>query len=124
MTIQEAINRLDALIFNTYTTDDKIQWLSRLDTAVKQQIIDTHEGGQKVEFEGYTAATPVATKLLVPSPFDEVYLRWMEAQIHYHNGEYDKFNAAIIMYNTAFESYASYYNKHHMPITKANRFVF
>ena len=124
MTIQEAINRLDALIFNTYTTDDKIQWLSRLDTAVKQQIIDTHAGAEKVEFEGYTAATPATTKLLVPSPFDEVYLRWMEAQIHYHNGEYDKYNAAIIMYNTAFDAYAKYYNKHHMPISKHNRFKF
>ena len=124
MTIKEAINRLDALIFNTYTTDDKIQWLSRLDAAVKNQIIDLHEGAGYFGFYGYDNNTDMETELIVPTPFDEVYLRWMEAQIHYHNGEYDKFNAAIIMYNSAFESYASYYNKHHMPITKANRFMF
>lgn len=124
MTIQEAITRLDALIFNTYSNDDKIRWLSGLDTAIKQQIIDTHEGGQDVKFFGYTPHTPADTVLLVPAPFDEVYLRWMEAQIHYHNGEYDKYNAAIILYNTAFDAYASYYNKHHMPIRKVNRFLF
>lgn len=124
MNIREAINRLDALIFNTYTSDDKVQWLSRLDSAVKQQIIDTHEGGQHVVFEGYTAETPDTTVLLVPAPYDEVYLRWMEAQIHYHNGEYDKFNSAIIMYNAAFDAYASYYNKNHMPIRRAKRFLF
>jgi hypothetical protein len=124
MTIQEAITRLDALIFNTYSNDDKIRWLSGLDTAIKQQIIDTHEGGQDVKFCGYTPHTSADTVLLVPAPYDEVYLRWMEAQIHYHNGEYDKYNAAIILYNTAFDAYASYYNKHHMPIRKVNRFLF
>ena len=124
MTIREAISRLDALIFNTYTNDDKVRWLSSLDASVKQQIIDTHEGGQLVVFEEYTPATPDTTVLLVPAPYDEVYLRWMEAQIHYHNGERDKFNAAIIMYNTAFDAYAKYYNKHHMPISKHNRFKF
>ena len=124
MTIREAINRLDALIFNTYTNDDKVHWLSLLDTRVKQQIVDTHEGGQHVIFSGYTSETPDTTVLLVPAPYDEVYLRWMEAQIHYHNGEYDKYNAAIILYNTAFDAYAGYYNKYHMPIRKHNRFKF
>ena len=124
MTIREAISRLDALIFNTYTNDDKVRWLSNLDMTVKQQIIDTHEGGQNIVFEGYTPQTPETTVLLVPAPFDEVYLKWMEAQIHYHNGEFDKYNAAIIMYNAAFDSYASSYNKLHMPIRKGRRFRF
>lgn len=124
MTIQEAITRLDALIFNTYSNDDKVRWLSGLDTAIKQQIIDTHEGGQNVIFNGYTPSTPADTVLLVPAPYDEVYLRWMEAQIHYHNGEYDKYNAAIILYNTSFDAYANLYNKNHMPIRKVNRFIF
>lgn len=124
MTIREAINRLDALIFNTYTRDDKVQWLSRLDTTVKQQIIDTHEGAKIGYFGGYDENTPDTMMLLVPEPYDEVYLRWMEAQIHYHNGEYDRYNASIIMYNAAFEAFAKYYNRIHMPLSRRNRFVF
>ena len=124
MTIMEAIGRLDALKFNTYTQADKIEWLSRLDSTIKKQIIDTHEGGEGISFNGYTEATPVDTVLLVPAPFDEVYLRWMEAQIDYHNGEYDKFNASIIMYNTAYEAFANYYKREHMPISRGNRFIF
>ena len=124
MTIIEAINRLDALKFNTYTQPEKIEWLSRLDSAVKQQIIDTHVGAGEIAFSGYTAETPLDTVLLVPAPYDEVYLRWMEAQIDYHNGEYDKFNNSIIMYNTAFDAYARYYKLHHMPLTRGSRFIF
>lgn len=124
MKIIEAITRLDALKFNTYTQSEKIDWLSRLDSMVKKQIIDTHEGGETVSFDGYTGDTPSATVLLVPSPYDEMYLRWMEAQIDYHNGEYDKYNNAIIMFNTAFEAYAAYYNQNHMPVNRGRRFLF
>ena len=124
MTILEAITNIDTLKYNTYTNEDKVDWLSRLDAMIKRLIIDTHEGGETVKFDGYTEMTDVDTVLLVPAPFDEVYLRWMEAQIDYHNGEYDKYNNAIIMYNTAFEAYANFYNRLHMPKGRGSRFVF
>ena len=124
MTIREAVTSLDALKFNTYTQDDKVQWLSRLDSMVKAQIIDTHEGAEAVSFSGYTADTLPDTILLVPAPYDEVYLRWLEAQIDYHNGEYDKYNNAIIMFNTAFEAYQKHYNSAHKPVQRGRRFLF
>ena len=124
MRINEAINRLDALKCNTYSQEDKVAWLSHLDSMVKEQIIDNHEGSESVSFSGYTAETPIDTVLLVPAPYDEIYLRWMEAQIDYHNGEYDKYNNAIIMFNTAFEAYQSHYNSTHMPVSRGKRFLF
>ena len=45
MTIQNALERLDSLKYNTYTDSEKITWLDRLDRTVKAQVIDTHEGG-------------------------------------------------------------------------------
>lgn len=124
MKIIESINRLDNLQSNTYTQSDKVEWLSRLDSMIKRQIIDTHEGAEDVSFSGYTSATPLDTILLVPAPYDEVYLRWMEAQIHYHNGEYDRYNNAIIMFNTDFEAYQRHYNSAHKPVQRGRRFMF
>ena len=124
MTIIEAINRLDDLKFNTYTQEDKVEWLSRLDSAVKLQIIDNHIGAENITFDGYNKDTPLNTVLLVPAPYDEVYLRWMEAQIDYHNGEYDKFNNSIIMYNTAFDAYQKFYIRTHKPVQAGRRFLF
>ena len=97
MTIIDAISRIDALKHNTYSRSDKVSWISRLDSMVKRMIIDTHEGSESVNFTGYDDSTDLNTELLVPEPFDEVYLRWMEAQIDYHNGEYNKDNNAILM---------------------------
>lgn len=124
MKIIEAINRLDALKFNTYTQSDKVEWLSRLDNMVKKHIIDTHEGADDIIFSGYDDSTDLNTELLVPVPHDEMYLRWMEAQIDYHNGEYDKYNNAIIMFNTAYEAYQAFYSREHLPVIRGRRFLF
>ena len=115
MKIIEAINGSDALLHNTYGQSDKVKWLSRMDAMVKKHVIDTHEGGEEITFSGYDDDTDLQTELLVPAPYDEAYLRWMEAQIHYHNGEYDKYNNAIEMFNTAYEGFKNYYNRTHMP---------
>lgn len=124
MKIIDAISRLDDLFSNTYSVSHKVEWLSRLDTMVKKQIIDTHEGSEAVVFSGYDDSTDEQTQLLVPAPYDEMYLRWLEAQIHYHNGEYDKYNNAIIMFNTAYEAYQAYYTRSHLPVIRGKRFLF
>lgn len=115
MKIIEAIDRIDGLKHNTYSYNEKVAWLSRLDSMVKRLIIDTHEGGEEVTFEGYNDNTDILTELLVPAPFDEMYIRWLEAQIDYANGEYGKYNNSILMYQTAYDGYSNYYNRNHMP---------
>ena len=118
MTIKEAINRLDSLKSNTYTQSDKVQWLSKLDGMVKTHIIDNHEGAENVVFAGYDDSTDISTELLVPAPHDDVYLRWMEAQIDYHNGEYGRYNNAVEAFTNFYDGYKAQYNRTHMPKSK------
>lgn len=121
MKIIEAINRLDSLKQNTYTQADKVEWLSRLDWMVKRIILDTHEG-EEIPFTGYDDTTDQKTELLIPAPHDEVYLKWMEAQIDYYNGEYDKYNNAIDTFNADFNAYQNHYNRTHMPKGKSMKY--
>ena len=123
MTLMEAIAQLDSLVRNTYSQNDKVGWLSRLDWIIKTQIIDLHQGAENVSFNGYDDNADLHTTLLVPPPFDEIYLRWMEAQIHYHDSELDRYNAAITMYNTAYEGFRDHYTRQHKPLT-TSRFLF
>ena len=99
MTIIEAINRIDALKPNGYGQAEKIKWLSDLDRTVKAEIIDTHEGGGEA-FAGYGSDTPLDTVLLIPALYDDVYVKWLEANIDYANGEYGKYNNSIAMFNS------------------------
>lgn len=118
MTLIGAINHIDSIKPNSYSEQDKRLWLSTLDGLVKHEIIDTHKGAEAVSFSEYTDATPLTQELLVPFPYDDVYIRWLEAQIDYANGEYGKYNNSITMYNVAFSNYEKYYNRTHMPIEK------
>jgi hypothetical protein len=122
MTIMDALYRIDELKPNSYSQPEKIKWLSSLDGVIKSEIIDTHEGGEDVVFKGYTEDADLTTVLLVPAPYDDIYLRWLEAQIDYTNGEYGKYNNSIAMYNTAYTAFANYYNRTHMP--KGKKFKF
>ena len=114
MKVREAIDRIDSLKHNTYTIGEKLDWLNRLDGMIKREIIDTHEGGDSVIFEGYTDRD-LEKDLLIGYPYDEMYIRWLEAQIHYYNGEYGQYNQALAMYNAAFGAYVNHYNRTHMP---------
>lgn len=122
MTIIEAINRIDVLKPNTYSQVEKVLWLSNLDGIIKNNIIDTHEGGESVDFGGYNEATPLATEMLVKAPHDDIYLKWLESWIDYTNGEYAKYNNSAQAYNDAYTAFERYYNRTHMP--KGNKMKF
>lgn len=117
MTIIEAINQIDAIKPNTFEQLEKVKWLSVLDGMVKREIIDTHEGADSVVFEGYSEETPLETELLIPAPYDEVYLRWLEARIDHANNEYGKYNNSSVMFNNAYMEYWRYYNRNHLPLS-------
>ena len=124
MTIAEVISKVDALKPNTYTPEDKVDWLSNLDARVKSQIIDTHEGGEDVLFYGYDSILDEGTILLVPAPYDEMYLRWVEAMIDYHNSDDERYNNAIMLFNNSYEGYKKHYTRTHMPLNRGKQFIF
>ena len=122
MTLLQAIDGIDELMHNTYSQEQKVKWLSFLDAIVKEQVIDTHEHPPEVIFGGYTPDTPMDTVLLIPEPYDECYYRWLEAQIHYHNGEFGKYNQALQQYKAVFSAFINHYNATHMPIGQKFRY--
>ena len=122
MTIIDVINRIDALKPNRYEQCEKIKWLSTLDTRIATDIIAKHESAEVTAFHGYTEETPLTTELLAPSPYDDMYLHWVEAQVDYWNAEYPKYNNSISMFNALYSAYANHYNRTHMP--KGKKFKF
>lgn len=122
MTIIEALNAIDDIYPNTCTQEEKIAWLSTLDEKVKKNVIDTHEDGESVSFERYTTKTPLDTELLIPSPYTDVYLYWLQAKIDYWNGEMGRYNNSISNYNAEYTAFANAYNREHRPIAKTLKF--
>ena len=120
MKISEAISRIDTLKPNTYATEDKLHWLSKLDGQIYEEVFKTHEGNPLESFSGYSNDTDIEnTELLVAAPYDDLYPLWLETRIDYTNGEYNKYNVSITMFDTAYRSFTNYYNRTHKPLSTA-----
>lgn len=115
MKIQYAIDYVNRTKRNTCDRKDMINWLSQLECRVKTQIIDAYEGSENVLFTGYDEHTDMGTELLVPAPYDEMYLRYLEAQIDYVNAEEERYNNAIDLFNRLWQEFRRYYIRTHMP---------
>ena len=109
MTILQAVQQVDALRPNTYSTRQKILWLSRLEAAVMRLLSETR--GEAQPFAGFTEHTDGATVLFLAAPYDVAYLYWLEAQIHYANEETGLYNNAMAMFNTAFRAWKDDYHR-------------
>lgn len=124
MTIDEAINTVDRLKPNQYEYETKVHWLSKLDGMIFKEVILTHEGCHAKRFIGYDNAGP-NTELLVKFPYDEdIYNYFMQAQIDKENGEMNKYNQSITLFNAAYKAFQDWYNRTYMPLPKRSAFRF
>ena len=117
MTLMEALHRINATKPNTYSQAEKIKWLSTFDGIIKKEIIDNYQGAATIVFNGYTEDADLNTTLLVPAPYDEIYLFLLESKIDYWNGEIGKYNNSTAMLNEAYSNFAKYYNRTHTHIS-------
>ena len=108
MTIIDAIHRVDGIKPNGFQMQEKLFWLSTLDGYVKSELLDPRAGAPAEKFAGYGEHTPLTQELLVPHPYDELYIRYLEVQIDCANGEYEKYNNSTALFNAAWEAYAKF----------------
>ena len=126
MTLGEAIFLVDDLKPNQVEEARKIEWLSRLDQRVFDELICRHKGDENTpeHFDGYTQETDRDTALLIPAPYDEVYRFYLELHIDRVNLENDKYNDDSAMFNELWDQYARKYHREHRPLVGqlTNRF--
>ena len=123
MKIIEAINAIDTLKPNNYTQMEKIGWLSYLDGVIKTEIIDTHAGKEQYSFSGYDENTDPDTELLAAEPYGkDLYIKYLENQMDYHNGETELYQNSLLMFQDAYTAFANWYNRCHLPISRKRKF--
>ena len=117
MTIHDAISLVDCLKPNQYSDALKIQWLSKLDGQIFNEVFLSHEGCPADSFGGYDGEVSQTTALLAPPPYDEdLYSFFLQCSIDRENGETDKYNQSVALYNSAFANFQNYWNRTHLPL--------
>lgn len=118
MTINQAIARIDNLRDNSMTADIKIMHLEAVDRQVYEEIIKGREGAEAVDFPTYTDNDGEKT-LLVPSPYDMLYVYRLESEICYTLQEIDRQANALTRYNELMDAFARKYAREHKALPHA-----
>ena len=112
MTINEAIARVDDLRDNTMAPNIKIACLQMVDQQVYHEIIKGRVGADAVTLPDYNDDNGERV-LLVPPPYDMLYVYRLEAEIYYKNQELDRQANALTRYNELMDAFAKQYAREH-----------
>lgn len=111
MTINEVLNEVDNIAKNNaIDREQKIKWLDRLDKSIFNDLLQYKENQIEV-FDGYSVDTDEDTKLLVISPYDELYVYYILAQINLVQQEVKYYNNNISVYEELYRNYRNYINR-------------
>ena len=107
MTPNKAIEIVDRVKVNTYDEEDKLRWISDLDGMVQSLVF------QEDKVKQYVYPNDMDKELLIPAPFEDVYIFYLQAQIDYHNKEYANYNNSALRFETLYNEYKKDYIRHH-----------
>ena len=112
MKVNEAIAQVDGLRENAIDEATKRAWLTRVDRYVFDQIIFPREGAALAVFIPYGEGDG-ERELLIPAPYDEAYLHYLEAEIYRATREIDKYASCAALYNGVVNEYKNKYFREH-----------
>lgn len=97
-------------------TDQQVQWLSECDGQIWHDILAVHEDNPLPDgFVPYTTLD-MDKELVVPFPYDVVYVYFLIAKTDLVNQEISKYNNDIKLYNDALLTFSDYWTRNHKPI--------
>lgn len=108
----------------------KVNWLRKCEKMIINEILISHEHDLEDEdrvtlgvagstliikpagsFEQHIDSFGMDTVPLVPEPYDELYVFYLDSKIAYNNNDTKRYNTASARYNEALLSYQQYCNR-------------
>lgn len=77
-------------------------------------MLDFYKGS---EWMSYSLPQDEDHELLVPFPWDELYVHYLEAMVYYSNGEFDRYRNSYEMFNKKELDYRQWYARNQLPTT-------
>lgn len=105
MTVQECIDIVDGYMPNAYNENVKSRWVRECEGKVYRELFLLQPRGfvGVTWWESGTRSTPtnpyLDEELSIPAPYNQIYQLYLEAQIHYHNAEPDRYNMTMTLFN-------------------------
>lgn len=112
MTVPEVLMEIGRVKPHQYTNDTLVRWLSELDGRVWEDLIGHYLPEEQKPILPYSVGDAL-TQLLIPFPHGDVYMKWLTAQIDFHNGDFDRYNNSMLMWQEAYQGFVDSYTRTH-----------
>ena len=113
MNLRELLVEVDQLRPNAFTDAEKIRMVNTVEGRIYKDILSKYEGEEPVFIP--FAEGQEERELVVPVPFTDVYVFYLISMVDFYNGDSNKYNDSMILYNDAWENYAAHYLQTHTP---------
>lgn len=101
-TLQEVIARVDEIKPNAFSDEIKVSWLNALEGRI---VVDVFQLPRAEAIARHHTEEDLGQELLVKFPHDDIYEAWLAAKIDFANGEYEKYQNSMAMYNELYEDF-------------------
>lgn len=124
MTIQAALDMADQLKPNMMGRAAKIIFLNEIEGMIHEELIMRHEHTAEEETRPeYDTDTDETTELIIPSPYDMLYVYWIMSKIDLLNQELDKYNNDRALFENGYQQAADWINRTRMPISRVREIM-
>ncbi len=106
-TLQQALKRIDTICPNAWDDAAKLLWLNECESMIQTRILGIAPG----ECVTYDANSDRSTVLLVPAPFDRLYVYYVIAMCDYAAHETAHYADSMALFNAALDEYAKWYQR-------------
>ena len=112
-TIKKIIQRIDRKISNAFDEATKMEWIAALDGKIALNVMLMAQ--EELEQFDYSYPEDLNKTPLVKFPFDDLYDRWVAAQIDAHNEEWDRYANSMEYYNAYYEEFVNWFLSTYRP---------
>jgi hypothetical protein len=107
MTVNEAIQKVKDRKPNAYSDESLNDWLNECEAMVQRELLLT----VPEEIKQYEFPDDRDTELILPRPYDALYVTYITMMIQYVQEENLAYNNTLAMFNSQYQSAQGYFNK-------------
>ena len=107
-TIKKIVELADQLRENAFPLALKVAWIAELEALIALEVMKL-DVSELEQFQ-YDPETDLETQPLVRFPHDNIYHYWLCAKIDAENGEYDRYQNTMQLYNGAYLAYRTWFS--------------
>ena len=111
MTLKQVIERVDEIKPNAFSNEAKTMWLNECEGMVQTEVLLY----ASEEIITYDYETHKDIELLVKPPHDKLYWTYLTAMIDFANGEYNKYQNTMQLFNSHFGEFMRWFARCYRP---------